>query len=157
MSYNCGCDNCKKGTTVNLSRLSNNLSQTEVAKTRPKKCWWCGERVYYYTNGFSDSVLFDSLKCPWEIHKCWVEHRQEKTSQICTFSSKEVDQQKRLIITGIIHQINKATFGFLGSTEEDLACKMGITMEQLREGYGHVYTVEFGLIQIAEPLEQLAI
>jgi len=158
MSCNYGCGDGAKGTIVNSSSsLPNNLSQTEVTKTRLKKCWWCGEKVYYYTKGFSDSILFDNLKFPWEIHKCWVEHRQEKTTQIRNFSPKNVAQQKRLILIGIIRQINKANFGFLGASEQDLAYQMGITMEQLREGYGHVYTVEHGLIQVHHSSEQLAL
>jgi hypothetical protein len=158
MDCNCGYDNCTKETIVNLSSsFPDNLSQTEIAKTRPKKCWWCGEKVYYYTNGFRDAVLFDSLRCPWEIHKCWVEYRTEKTTQLRNLSPKELDQQKRLILTGIIRHINKANFGFHGVTEEDLAYQMQITMEQLREGYGHVYTVDLGLIRVEYTSEKLAI
>lgn len=148
MSHNYSCGDGAETILELSSSLPNNLSQTEVTKTRPKKCWWCGEKVYYYTNGFSDSILFDSLKWPWEIHKCWIEHRQERTTQLRNLSPEGVDQQKRLILIGVIQQINKAAFGFLGATEEDLAYQMRMKVERLREGYGHIYTVELGLIQI---------
>lgn len=156
MSCNRGYDNCTKDIAGLANSLPDNSSQAEVAKTRPKKCWWCGEKVYYYTNGFSNSVLFDSLKCPWEIHKCWTEHRTEETTQLCNLNPKELAQQKRLILTGIIRHINKANFGFFGVTEEDLAYQMGIKMEQLREGYGHVYTVDLGLVRVEHTSEKLA-
>lgn len=157
MDCNCGCDNCTKDIVNLSSSFPNNLSQTEVAKTRIKKCWWCGEKVYYYTNGFSDSALFDSLRCPWEIHKCWAEYRTEESTQLRNLSPEELENQKRLILAGIIRHINKANFGFLGVTEEDLAYQMGITMEQLREGYSHVYTVDLGLIRVEHTSEKLVI
>ncbi len=46
--------------------------------TRPTRCWWCGADVYYHTNGYGDSVLFDELGWPWQVHPCWEEHRRSK-------------------------------------------------------------------------------
>src|SRR5690606_8079780 len=43
--------------------------------TRKTKCWWCGEEVFYHSNGFGDSVLFDELGWPWVIHPCWESYR----------------------------------------------------------------------------------
>jgi len=41
-------------------------------------CWWCGELVYFHTNGYGDSVLFDRLGWPWEVHACWEGHVYER-------------------------------------------------------------------------------
>lgn len=46
--------------------------------TRPTRCWWCGADVYYHTNGYGDSVLFDELGWPWQVHPCWEEHRRSQ-------------------------------------------------------------------------------
>ncbi|MCY1704288.1 hypothetical protein [Deinococcus sp. SL84] len=37
-------------------------------------CWWCGDEVWYHTNGYGDHVLFDELGWPWQIHSCWEDH-----------------------------------------------------------------------------------
>jgi hypothetical protein len=42
-------------------------------------CWWCGEAVFFHTNGNGDCVLFDSLGWPWEVHPCWEEHRNTES------------------------------------------------------------------------------
>lgn len=39
-------------------------------------CWWCGEEVWYHTNGYGDHVLFDELGWPWQVHACWQEHME---------------------------------------------------------------------------------
>jgi DNA-directed RNA polymerase subunit RPC12/RpoP len=41
------------------------------------RCWWCGDRVFFHTNGNGDCVLFDSLGWPWAIHPCWEAHRDQ--------------------------------------------------------------------------------
>jgi hypothetical protein len=45
-------------------------------RTYTTRCWWCGAEVYYHTNGYGDSVLFDSLGWPWEVHGCWEAYRR---------------------------------------------------------------------------------
>jgi hypothetical protein len=36
--------------------------------TRRIKCWWCGESVFFHTNGNADCVLLDGLGWPWPVH-----------------------------------------------------------------------------------------
>lgn len=58
-------------------RPSSNVDLYAQPKTQPIKCWWCSSSVYYHTNGYGDSVLFNSLGYPWQIHECWQEHKDE--------------------------------------------------------------------------------
>lgn len=46
------------------------------------KCWWCGERAFFHTNGFGDCVLFDELGWPWQVHACWEEHVAERSNAL---------------------------------------------------------------------------
>ncbi len=50
-------------------------------------CWWCGQQVYYHTNGNGDSVLFDKLGKPWPIHPCWEENRHEQLKMVRNFET----------------------------------------------------------------------
>jgi len=45
-------------------------------------CWWCGQKVYYHTNGNGDSVLFDYLGKPWPVHPCWIENKSQQLEKI---------------------------------------------------------------------------
>lgn len=55
------------------------LGQTLTSSTR---CWWCGERVFFHTNGNGDCVLFEALGWPWPIHSCWQIHQDESQRRI---------------------------------------------------------------------------
>lgn len=71
--HECGAD------TASIEDLYESLGRDDDEPnkaTRPTKCWWCGADVYYHTNGYGDSVLFDELGWPWQIHPCWEEHRR---------------------------------------------------------------------------------
>jgi hypothetical protein len=50
------------------SLVRENLGNSVTYKTT---CWYCGEEVFFHTNGYGDCVLFDQLGHPWEIHHCW--------------------------------------------------------------------------------------
>ena len=54
--------------------------------TRKIPCWWCGEMVFFHTNGNDDCVLFDELGS-WEIHLCWEIHRSEQRDAIAGLES----------------------------------------------------------------------
>jgi hypothetical protein len=41
--------------------------------------------VYFHTNGFGDCVLFDRLGWPWQVHDCWLEHREQQQQRITEF------------------------------------------------------------------------
>jgi hypothetical protein len=51
-------------------------------KTRKIQCWWCGDRVFYHTNGNGDSVLLDELGPPWPVHYCWELHRESRRQHV---------------------------------------------------------------------------
>ena len=59
---------------VEPSLLDRLLDPEREATTYPIPCWWCGEPVFYHTNGNGDCVLFDSLGYPWPVHPCWAEY-----------------------------------------------------------------------------------
>ena len=155
--------------SLNLSSsLSNSLSvaQTEGAQTHQTECWWCGELVYYHTNGYGDHVLFDSLGYPWQIHECWAKYwqgernkitrnsrinnsysSQENPNQITVFHRFDKIQQKHLILAGILLKLD--TDGEL-ATEENVASKMGLKVEVFRKTYLYHYNLyrDNGITQI---------
>jgi hypothetical protein len=120
------------------------------AETYPTSCWWCGEEVIYHTNGFGDSVLFDSLGSPWRKHPCWENYwDEEKLKRKETKHSNAVKntlilhtingkQRKRLILAGAIQSINKERNSYF-AREEEVASYLGFSLEQLRAGYSHLY------------------
>ncbi|MGK7924866.1 MAG: DnaJ C-terminal domain-containing protein [Spirulina sp.] len=62
------------------------------AKTFPTPCPWCRSPVFYHTNGYGDSVFFDELGYPWQIHECfknyWEEEkRRRKLEDISNYSN----------------------------------------------------------------------
>jgi hypothetical protein len=44
------------------------------------QCWWCGDIVFYHTNGYGDCVLLDELGPPWPVHHCWDEYGSRRRS-----------------------------------------------------------------------------
>ena len=69
-----------------LSTFSSSIRSGDPS-TRLISCWWCGASVYYHSNGYGDSVLFDSLGYPWQIHECWQRHKDEVLRYRSGFSS----------------------------------------------------------------------
>jgi hypothetical protein len=57
--------------------LSKNSGSSGDGSTHPAVCWWCGDEVFFHTNGNGDFVMFDSLGTPWEIHASWQAHREQ--------------------------------------------------------------------------------
>jgi len=110
--------------------------QTDEALTCKTPCRWCGAEVYYHTNGYGDSVLFDSLGSPWEVHDCWNQHREQKKS-VRLFDLK-VDQFKCLVLTGAIRILQTEEHI---PTEKSVAIEMGISIEDLQEHYKSLYVV----------------
>jgi len=111
-------------------------SNTDSARTHRTICWWCGAEVYYHTNGYGDSVLFDSLGSPWQVHSCWDRHREgEKDIQI--FEMK-VDEFKILILAGAIRKLQED--GAV-PTEESVALEMGLSIESLKKNYSDFYVI----------------
>lgn len=115
---------------------------TEDAETYPTKCWWCGEPVYYHSNGYGDSVLFDSLGgSPWQVHECWSKYWKEeksraKVTQPVVLRNLEFDQLKRLVLAGAIQKLRDSGFNV---TENRIAVQIGISVGRLRQEYSHLY------------------
>lgn len=85
LGCNCGFggdtgDGCNWGDKWVLSKYLFRSSACE-ARTNKTRCWWCGELVFYHTNGYGDSVLFDELGYPWQVHACWQQYKKEKVQQ----------------------------------------------------------------------------
>lgn len=120
--------------------------QLRDSETRKTKCWWCGAEVYYHTNGYGDCVLFDELGWPWLVHECWEEHRREQSESF--YARVEITVHVRLaVLIGAVNQIQ------LLPDECSVAANLGISIEQLRRGYGDLYKVDpsTGAVEIVEP------
>ncbi|QLE51703.1 hypothetical protein FD724_29060 [Nostoc sp. C057] len=150
------------GNVINRSRNSNILKDEE-AKTFPVSCPWCKASVFYHTNGFGDSVYFDSLGYPWQVHECFKRYWENKKAslktnsnsseinQLSAFFGMTANQQKRLILVGAARQIPNVIVGeFLiyKIKEESLAKQMKIPIQHLRNLYGHLYIQETTGIKI---------
>ncbi len=60
--------------------------------TRPTRCWWCDEPVYFHSNGNGDAVLLDALTgAPWPVHPCWEQHKSDKPRVY-----KQITEDKRI-------------------------------------------------------------
>lgn len=68
--------------TTNFDGKAQFFGEVQSQKTYLTTCWWCGETVFYHTNGYGDCVLFDPpLGWPWYIHSCWREYSEgQKTA-----------------------------------------------------------------------------
>lgn len=138
----------------NRARIPSFSAKTEEAQTYPTECWWCGALVYYHTNGYGDSVLFDSLGgCPWQVHSCWQDYwkkeksRRQATTEPVILRSLESNQLKRLILAGAIHKLSSNGFKL---TEEQVALQLGISVGQLRQEYHQIYDLymQGGVVQV---------
>lgn len=138
------------------------------AETYTTTCWWCGAEVYYHTNGYGDSVLFDSLGWPWQIHSCWIDYRKgqkalRKEFVSSTFSTQIIQQIEqyensvdssayKILESQISHNIiNDQRMAILAGAikqirfipdEFSVANCMGIALDELRKVYGDLYTID---------------
>jgi hypothetical protein len=92
--------------------------------------------VYYHTNGNGDSVLFDSLGCPWQVHDCWENQREEKKN--VKLFELNVEKFKCLVLAGAIRQLQTQR---KIPTEKNVAVEMGISVEELSRHYKDFYVV----------------
>ncbi|MGI8499955.1 MAG: hypothetical protein ACR2LR_02280 [Hassallia sp.] len=128
-----GASTVSDNTTIADKVLANKIvNEIRDAETYPTKCWWCGDEVFYHTNGFGDSVLFDSLGSPWRVHLCWKNYWNEERLKRKDKNSNSVEnslilrtldgkQFKRLLLAGAIQSINKQQ-SFV--REEDVASRL---------------------------------
>jgi DnaJ C terminal domain len=159
----CECGWCVKESgqtdTFSISNFYNSIltprvlttTQAGRSRTYPTKCpWQCGEAVYYHSNGYGDSVYFDWLGSPWQIHSCfesyWEQERERKkllglSPEHQHIMSPNVDERERRgrLLRGAIDSIE----GY--AAEEAIASSMGFFSKiELRKYYGELYRpVEF--------------
>jgi len=128
----------------NLSSFSKSIStpkvsstpHTDAARTYLTKCRDCGKSVYYHTNGYGHSVLFDNLGCPWEVHDCWEKYREEEKN--AKLFELDVENLKCLVLAGAIRQLQTER---KIPTERSVAVEMGISVEELWQYYKDFYVV----------------
>jgi hypothetical protein len=122
---NCGWGGDTGGKGSNLNGSSSEAEIISGAETSRIKCWWCGEEVFYHTNGCGDSVLFDRLGYPWYLHECWKKHKQEQSRKFCSANSADSTKQRFVLLTSYVQRFRFAP------DEYSIAREMGITEEQL--------------------------
>jgi curved DNA-binding protein CbpA len=125
--------------TTETQKILDYVTETQEARTYPRECeFGCGALVFYHTNGNGDKVLFDSLGAPWQVHKCWEEYWQEESARRRLLNDQNHNRQKLLILIGAIREIeNNGSV----ATEQIVASQIGLSVEQLKTGYRHLYTV----------------
>ncbi len=124
-------------------RIPQTTSEQEE-KTFPTHCPWCGAEVFYHTNGNGDSVYFDRLGKPWEIHACFSEYWKQEKERRKLLGSLPASQH---FLSPEIHEREKDKRLLLGAirgiaeplTEEAIAQKMGLNKRELRKYYGSFY------------------
>jgi hypothetical protein len=167
--YYGSCGNLLSSQPRNVVACNTSSNLADKAKTFLTPCpWGCRDDIYYHTNGYGDSVYFDSLSYPWQVHQCFknywesrkalksLEPRRDELRFYTYFFNMSAAQQKRLILIGAARKIPNVTVGaFLiyRATEDALAKQMGIPVEQLKEIYGLCYIEESSGIKIFTEME----
>lgn len=143
---------CKLGQAASIQALSSLSSPNKLlgkSETHLTRCPWCRQHVYYHTNGNGDCVYFDSIGYPWQIHPCWEEHwkgskdRQRVLKKLLKQNNPE--QQKLRILAGVLKSVSKVVHGtqeVYKTSEANLARFLGISIEELRQEYSHLYMTE---------------
>lgn len=120
------------------------ITSKQEEKTFPTHCPWCGLEVFYHTNGNGDSVYFDRLEKPWEIHACFAEYWKQEKERRALLGSLSASQH---FLSPTINEREKDKKLLLGAiqaitvplTEEAIAQKMGLSKRELRKYYGSFY------------------
>jgi hypothetical protein len=154
--------------SASKAAIANQPTEIREAKTYETTCWWCGQTVFYHTNGHGDCVLFDSLGGPWEVHDCWTAYwkgqkslRQNETrSAFATEIIARIEQYERSGQTSAYRNLGnrpaKSTFsqqrmavlaGAISQSrfipdELTVARLLGISLEQLKSSYDDLYTID---------------
>lgn len=154
--------------TLKKAAANNQAQKLEDAWTRKMNCWWCGESVFYHTNGYGDCVLFDSLGYPWKVHACWQDYwagkKALRTALAPTSTLKSImAQAQRYAKSGQVsiyralmcpsgqQQYSNQRIAVLAGAiyqsrfipdELTVATRLGLTIEQLRTSYGDLYFID---------------
>ncbi|MEH2124242.1 hypothetical protein [Nostoc sp.] len=142
------------------SLLNSNETQCKESKdkvqtkTYPTKCKKCGKAVYYHTNGNGDSVFFNSLGYPWQVHGCWYDYWKEEKANRKELSAlsqsveyflnpKNTAECKYGILAGAVRGLAGVSSGtiFQGITEEGIAQYMSLLLKKFRKVYRGFYVL----------------
>lgn len=142
-------------TAANGSRHRQPSTGLNSVETYLTRCPWCRDHVYYHTNGNGDSVYFDQLGYPWQVHPCWQQHwhteqARKRVLQNLRLINRRMHQQ-RLLLLGAIHRICGANLGEAGQypvNETTVARKLGFSLGQLKQEFGHLYIASVKGIQV---------
>jgi hypothetical protein len=106
---------------------------------------------YYHTNGNGDSVYFDNLGWPWEIHSCWNQYwKDEQTrKRVIIYLNKKLNQDEiqKEILAGALASLHKE-HQKINLTELEVANFMGLSLARLRASYGHLYQLRANKIAL---------
>lgn len=154
---------CHTGFSVNIQHSL--LTAIISAKTYSTTCRWCEASVYYHTNGYGDSVLFDSLGHPWQVHPCWTEYWSEEKERrrsslqslrlkpIVLEQSLQPNQLKYLVLVGAVNSLRKAKKAL---TEANVVQQLGLKSEQFLHDYHGLYERylenKIRMLRLVEPL-----
>ncbi len=134
---------CKSGfaPSTDLPRLATN---PETFLTR---CFQCRQQVYYHTNGYGDRVYFDQLGYPWQVHSCWQDYcrRANHDDRLDQFpADHDRPTIERMILQGAIRKVPASaqiSIGVYRVAESAVAKQMGLSVQELRQRYGHLYVM----------------
>lgn len=176
----CTCGWCSGGSggggwATYVSDFINNSSKETIfveeereAKTHLTTCWWCGETVFYHTNGKGDSVLFDRLGWLWEVHSCWADYSSgRKTKSDISYksgiihyppkpslyfnqvidscienSASTVPDDNHALLLGLAKLMDNIRIGncsIFGFSEIQLSNQISLPINELRQVYGRFY------------------
>jgi len=92
---------------------NSNIKKNAEAETFLVSCPWCGEEVFYHSNGCGDSVYFDSLGYPWPVHECFKKYWEDrKTSLKMDLNTSQINVE----LTSTIHRVPITTHRVLITT-----------------------------------------
>jgi len=121
------------------------VSEAETSRTL---CWWCGDPVFYHTNGYGDCVLFDSLGHPWQVHTCWTNYWDAEKGRRQEISPKALQkpiilkktlkshQLEYLIFAGAVHSVQRQASAVI---DKEVAERLGVSLGQMYSKYGQFY------------------
>ena len=159
----CSCGWCNGGGgggySLSVHRTKAQIDRSEFekacneAKTHMTVCWWCGDTVYYHTNGYNDHVLFDNLGWPWPVHQCWQDYWDSECKQRKLLNQLNIKQcqtapkilngqsiserdKRKIVIKGAVQCLEKIQEPV---TDQSVASLLGLTPESLYRFYGDLY------------------
>jgi hypothetical protein len=127
------------------------LPRKSYPETSSSPCPWCKKPVYYHTNGYGDSVYFDALGVPWQVHPCWEQYwKTQIMGKKAIGQQKKALQQEERKHRKLLVALRKAASSqskhnnctYAATLELKIAQVLHLNLRQLRQEYGHLYVLE---------------